>query len=391
VSVALASATTPRLVQVLAPTLVVTLFVAWREWVSGHGPFGARAKQLAGLIWPFAAGATIPLGLYALVFWQQHGLADLIRGVFVLPLRRVAEASAQPPPIAALGLAVPYLALLLAGRRPAVASKEWVWAAFVAAVCGAVLGLAGQPRVYQGIWDVARAMPLSAAAAGVGILMGSARSAGSAGSASSRRVFLLITMAAMVALVQVPYATPTYFCYAAPMAMLAVLGVVYARPQPPARVHTVVAAFFFLFAAVFVDRSYGWNLGVKYLAYEPVSLLDVPRGQVLVPDDDKLTYESIVRLTQEHAAGGTIYAGPDCPEVYFLSGFRNPSRAFFEFLSPVRPDEQRMRDLLAHASVRAAVINTAPLFSAPLDGPTLALIEQRFPTAVRAGRFIVRW
>jgi len=270
---------------------------------------------------------------------------------------------------------------------------EWLMAAAVAAIGGLVLALADHAHVYQGIWAVARAMPLGAAVTAMWVVSGRARPehAGDRERLTRARVFLLVTIAAFVSLVQIPYATPIYFCYVAPVTILAPLALVYAQPNPLKRTHLTVAAVFFAFAIVFVNRSYGWNLGVMYLPYHPTASLDVPRGGLVVPDDDKRTYEEVVRLVQQHASGGTIYAGPDCPEVYFLSGFQNPSRAFFDFLSPIREDERWLTDLLARAPIRAAVVNTAPLFSPPLDSAALAVLERRFPSAVRVGRFVVRW
>jgi hypothetical protein len=209
--------------------------------------------------------------------------------------------------------------------------------------------------------------------------------------ATRTHLFLLVTIASMVALVQFPYATPIYFCYGAPLTVLAIIAVVYAQPNASRRSHFVVAVFFFLFAVIFLNRSYGWNLGVKFLPYSPASLLDVPRGGLLVPEQDKETYEEIVHVLQEHAAGGTIYAGPDCPEIYFLSGFSNPTRAVFDFLTPTRQDERWMESLIADASIRAAVINTAPLFSPRLEPGIMALLERRFPRSQRVGRFVVRF
>jgi len=142
---------------------------------------------------------------------------------------------------------------------------------------------------------------------------------------------------------------------------------------------------------VFMNRSYGWNLGVTYLPYEPTSRLDIDRGGLLVPDADKRTYEEIVRLIEEHASGGTVYAGPDCPEVYFLSGSPNPSRAIFEFLSPFQEDERWMNDLLVHSPIRAAVVNTAPLFSPRFSPGVLRLLESRFPSSQQVGQFVVRF
>jgi hypothetical protein len=345
---------------------------------------------MVSLAWPFVAGAAIVVAAFVFWFWQQHALEELVRGVFVLPQRRLTEASATPPAIGALGLAVPYGLIVLAGLRRGV-PRERLVAMVLAGLLGIVLLMGFHPRVYQATWAVARAMPILAVVAGLWIVTQRRASAGEEPQSGHAHVFLLVTMAAMIALVQFPYATPIYFCYSAPMTVLALSAIVSAQPFAPRRIHVAMAAFFFVFAIVFLNRSYGWNLGVAYLPYEPTSRLEMARGGLLVPDDDKRTYEELVRLIDQHAAGGTVFAGPDCPEVYFLSGSPNPSRAFFEFLSPVREDKEWMTKLLTNSPIRAAVVNTAPLFSPPLDPGALMVLEQRFPNAVRVGRFLVRF
>jgi hypothetical protein len=389
-SVPLTRSAGPGLLQVLAPAVFVCAFVAWREWTQGHGRLAYRAARFASLSWPFVAGAVVPVAGFLLWFWQQHGVAELLRGVFVLPQRRLIEASASPPVVATLGLAVPYALVLMAGRRRAL-PREALLAIVVAGALAAVLVLAGYPRVYQGIWALIRAMPLLAAVSGIW-LIGRPRHGDDGMTPEARtRVWLVVTMATTVALVQVPYATPIYFCYGAPMSMLAIFAIVFAQPRSPMRVHLVVATFCFLFAIVFVNRTYGWNLGVKFLPYAPQGRLDLPRGGLLVPDEDRRVYEELVRVIQQHAAGGTIIAGPDCPEVYFLSGFPNPTRAMFDFLTPVAQDEAWMAGILARSPIRAVVINTAPLFSPHFSPGVLRLLESKFPSSQQVGQFLVRF
>jgi hypothetical protein len=380
----------PELLQLFVPALIVCMFLAWQEWSRGRGTLRQRGARLAALLWPFAVGASIPVGAFVLLFWQQHGLAELIRGVLILPQRRLAEASATPPSIATLGLAVPYVILLLAGRERAI-PREWLIAAGLMALFGIAIALGGRPPVYQAMWAVTRAMPLAIAAAGVALIAQLRASTIGGDVRPVQRVFLVVTMAAVVVLVQFPYATPIYFCYAAPMTLLAIVAVIYARPQAPRRIHLALAAFLFLFAVVFINRTYAWNLGVRDIPFNPTGLLDTGRGALRVSATDASTYTDVVNLVRRHAAGGTIYAGPDCPEVYFLSGFSNPTRAFFEFLSPVQMDAQAMADLLARSPIRAAVINTTPEFSPRLDAGALAVLERRFPVAERIGKFVVRF
>ena len=374
-------------VSLFLPATAICLFVVWREARAQPGALRDRARRLFALVWPFAAGATVPILAYVLYFWSQDAVAELIRGVFILPQRRLVEASAKPLSLGSLGMGVPYVLLLLAGWRRAI-PREALLAAILAGLLGTLLALGNYPPVYRITWAAAMAMPM--AVVGVCIFTHVDRAYAIASSAHAR-VFLTVAMAATVALVQFPYATPIYFCYSATMTILAVTAFVSARPNAPRKLHLAVAAFFFLFAIVFVNRTYGWNLGVRFLAYEARSELVVSRGGLRVPDEDSRTYEEVVRVLQKHAAGGTIYAAPDCPEVYFLSGFPNPTRVLFDFLTPDPIDERAMASLVSGGSIRAVVINTVPLFSPPLEPGVIRLLEKHFPSSQEIGQFVVRF
>jgi hypothetical protein len=380
------------LAAIFGPAMGVCVFLVWRERELGAGRVVDRLRELATLVWPFLAGAAAPLAMFVAWFWSQDALPDLVRGVLVLPQQRLTEAAMAPPPLATLALMAPYAALFLVHRA---AQRFRLLAVVVAVGLGVALVFGAHPTIYRATWTLARSTPIVAMVAGVWLL------AARRGAASARRDappetphaqgFLLVATAVLVALVQFPYATPTYFYYAAPISILALVALVSLGSPATRSVHLVVAVYCLLFAVLFVNRSYGWNLGVQFIRYAPASRLDLPRAGLRVPAEDKQVYEELVRVLQVHAGGATIYAGPDCPEVYFLSGFRNPTRAIFDFLTPAQQDDAWMADLLARAPIRAAAVNTSPLFSPPLDAGALATLERRFPASVRVGQFIVRF
>jgi len=133
-----------------------------------------------------------------------------------------------------------------------------------------------------------------------------------------------------------------------------------------------------------------WTLGGEHLRYRFVSTAVVPRAGITMSPDDRIQYAQLVGLIQQANRGKRyIYAGPDCPEVYFLSGTSNPTRTLYEFLRPARPSDTIR--LLEQRGVDVVVINHAPGFSGPLN-PTLArAFERRYPYSAVAGHFVVRW
>jgi hypothetical protein len=375
--------------QLFVPPLMVSLFLAWRERESGSSPGLLRLGHVAAMVGPFAGGAVVPLIAFAMLFWRQHALADLLRGVFILSLRQVTDAITSPPPLPTLTLAAPYALLLLAGRRRPL-ERESLIAAVLAILLGAWTIFSVRPAVYYSVWLVARALPPTVVAVGLWILY--SRPAVSDLDPHKRaQVFLLVAMTAMFALIQFPFAAPIYFCYVAPMMMLTIVAIVSAQPRAPKRLHLSVAAFAFVFATIFMNPAYVWTLGFFPGPYDASARLDLERGGLMVPPEDKHVYEDLVLVLREHVGEGTIFAGPDCPEVYFLSGFPNPTRAIFDYRTPVREDDAWMIALLARAPIRAAVVNTKPGFSHPLDAGVLRVLELRFPSSQRIGPFVVRF
>jgi hypothetical protein len=86
-----------------------------------------------------------------------------------------------------------------------------------------------------------------------------------------------------------------------------------------------------------------------------------------------------------------VYATPDCPEVYFLLGVRNPTRDLYEFLQSPRLGVEDTLALIEHRKINLVVINREPFFSGPIDVALEAALESRFPQSEVVGRFVVRW
>lgn len=105
------------------------------------------------------------------------------------------------------------------------------------------------------------------------------------------------------------------------------------------------------------------------------------------PADAQL-YESLIPLVQQHAAGAFIYAAPDCPEVYFLSGLADPVGSVFEFFDD---RTKRVLDTIEQHSVNVVVLNKYPNFSGPIPLELGAALTNKFPHSTTIGRFDVRW
>jgi len=206
-------------------------------------------------------------------------------------------------------------------------------------------------------------------------------------------VFTLIATAALCGLVQFPVAETIYIYFIAPLGTLAMLAVVGYQAGAARAPFLVGIAFYLVFSVAWINRSI--HLGVPRPPHVPddqTELLDLDRsGGIRVRARDKQQYEALVKVVRTLATGEYIFATPDCPEVYFLSGFRNPTRTTYDFFDDPTRRAERIRDTLARAHVGVVVLNWRPQYSGPPPAELVTHLREDYPKAVMVGAFEVRW
>jgi hypothetical protein len=98
-----------------------------------------------------------------------------------------------------------------------------------------------------------------------------------------------------------------------------------------------------------------------------------------------------VATVQAVTRSSFIYVTPDAPEVYFLSGLRNPTPVFYDFFDEEAGRTDRMLRTLEREGVNVVVLNTGLRFSPPPPPRLVEALEARFSSARMVGPFIVRW
>jgi hypothetical protein len=120
--------------------------------------------------------------------------------------------------------------------------------------------------------------------------------------------------------------------------------------------------------------------------------LELPRGGGLeVPVVQAEAYRQLVPLVRARAKGSYIWASPDAPEVYFLSGLRNPTRSMFDFFDDTTGRTKRVLEALDTHGVTVIVLNARAPFSFPPSADLVAELQRRYPFATNIGPFHVRW
>ena len=380
----------PELVQFVLPGALVAAFLVHGEWTEPSGTSRARLASLARLLGPFLVGVALPITVFLVPFARAGALGGLANGVFILPMRRFDAAFVAAPSLSTMATLLPLVLLVVWWQRaPAGIGRVWTLLIGVA-LAFVLLASRWNSNLYVGVWDAMRSLPPVLCAAGV-IMLWRNRAGGTSKPLRQAQTMLLVAVTALCNLVQFPFAGPVYFSYVAPLVALLALALVgYMRPSRGA-VPALLLVFFGGFAVLRTNSSPLRSMGVNYEAPFPLAALALERGGIEVPAVHALVYDSLVPLLRARAHGGYTWASPDAPEIYFLSGLRNPTRTLFDFFEDSTGRNARVLGALDAHGVTAIVLNTIPWFSAPITRDMNAELATRFPRVQTLGPYQLRW
>ena len=376
-------------VQFVLPTASLSGLLAWREWRAQAASWKPRFTSAARLLLPFVSGLLVPIVLWLVPYIVSHSLRAVAYGLFVLPTRRVHFTLVKP--VGWMGFVVFVAEGAIIMRIARDASARTRLAAEIATVVGFIIAplAAAIGAVYLIAWFPIRVLVPLAAVFATWYL--ARRERQRSGGDAEERIFLLAITSATCSLSQFPYATGMYFLYIGPLVALAVIALV-ARGTPRLRRCAVVGALSYaLFAALRIHPPTGHTKGPMFSEDRQYSQLPFERGGVTVTPSDSAMYQSLVSTLRRHSHSAYTYASPDCPQVYFLSGLRNPTRTLFDFFDDPVGRTHRILHALSEHEVTAIAINEQPEFSGPMPDGLRTALAARYPFAEQIGTFTVRW
>jgi hypothetical protein len=119
--------------------------------------------------------------------------------------------------------------------------------------------------------------------------------------------------------------------------------------------------------------------------------LKAERGQIEIPRIHAVVYDSLITLLRARARGEYTWASPDTPEIYFLSGLRNPTRTLFEMFEDSTNTNEKLLHTLDTHGVTAIVLNANPAFSPVTSRALFTRLATRYPNARWVGPYQLRW
>jgi hypothetical protein len=377
-------------VQLVLPSALLAFLLTYQEWRLPAGASRERFVGLGRLILPFVGGLLLPVVLFLIPYVESGSVGALVYGVFLLPMKRFGFAAVKAPPlvtmIACVPLAVVTLLVMRVRNRAAVAV-----AVITALCCAAVLAFVmTKPVVHRSVWYSARNLLPLLTLIGVAVLW-RPREADREHPLLRQQLVALLSAAALFTLVQFPFFVPIYFCYVAPLVILTAVALyAYMRPAPRA-VPAIVLALYLAFGVIDVNTEGVFALGGFYRPYVGSTRLTLSRAGLDVFPGQQNVYSTLIPILRSRARGGYTWASRDCPEIYFLSGLRNPTRTLFDFFDDTTNYTARTLRVLDEKGVTAIVMNHSPGFSAQFSDDLVAQLERRYPYSTNVGQFHVRW
>jgi hypothetical protein len=368
------------------PILLVGIAVVWRLC----SPDAADDPiALTGNLLLFAAGVAIPILIFLIPYIASGAVGAFVQGVFILPAKRLSYTiRTQSLPRFLVGTAVDgMLIVLIAGTRRRLSIAVGILLIMAAVVV--TLLARKQATVFDAAWLLVVNTIPAVVIAGIFLLK---RKGNEIGVVQRQQAFLLLAVTAAFSLIQFPYSAPVYFCYVAPIFVLCMVAVGALVRDLPRGLLAGLVGVSLLFAALDVTPRLVMNRGEPDFVSRQATEIALPRALGLhLYGDDARQHAQLVNVISSHARGQYIYATPDCPEVYFLSGYRNPTRTLFDFLDDPSGRTQRILTSMQAHRVNLVVINLTPSFSDPPPPDLREALERNFPDHESVGHFEVRW
>jgi hypothetical protein len=164
-------------------------------------------------------------------------------------------------------------------------------------------------------------------------------------------------------------------------------------PTPPRLILYTAATVSILFGVFVLRPGFINRVGARYEQDEQSTKLSLPRaGGLRVSKSSADEYNELIPFVRQLAGGQPILAGPDSPEIYFLSGLPNPTPIFFDFFHDANEYRELMRgEICQRSTIRVVVIKSSPLLSRYHSDILKSLVVGRFTHTRKFTSFEVFW
>ena len=367
------------LIYFVLPTAFVVVLLIAAEFAGIPGGSRARITSLLRMCIPFGVGVAIPLILFLVPYAFSGAVHDLYQGLLATPTRAIRFAVHAPADPSTMLEMIPFILPVIVAYGSQKLGRMICGSIVASYVCLILIFTPRNPVIYSFGWrSLSTAIP-ALVLAGVSILWLS-RGSKKLSPVREQQIMLMMCLGALCSVVQFPFAAGIYFCYVAPLVINFATALFSSTVNPPRFVLGALTVVYLIFIIM------------PYMPYVQTARLTIARAAGLsVEASDAELYDQLIPFVQSHARGKYIYAAPDCPEVYFLSGLRSPSRHYFDSAEDPVDHTKIVLSQIDNLDINLVAINLDSRFSDPMDAELRTALDQRFPHSTKIGRFEVRW
>jgi hypothetical protein len=372
----------PELYHFVLPSAVVVGLILLGEARVRAGA-AQRFRTILRAVIPFLCGFVSPIIVFLIPYARSGAVWKFLSGVTSSAVSRSADLGViRPVGIENIMCALPLVGVLAAAMY---------WDKFQGKLIGAVLGLgavvivvraAQSFEIVLAVWHSVTVLTPIAVLLGA-VLVWVRRKPGARSKLQRQQVVLLISLAGTCSLVQFPFAAAIYLSYAVPLTLLALVAIVSTgKTQRGTYALASVVGLYLAFGVVSLVPRYiyeiTWIVG-------GMQTMRAPRAGGL-KIEEAVFFDDLAHFLRAHSPNGLMYAGNDCPELYFLSGLTNVAHD-----DTGAPPEEILQAIQSD-NLPLVVINDAPYFPGAAMRPDVkAEVMKRFPHTTRFGIFQVFW
>jgi hypothetical protein len=367
----------------LFPIASVVAVAMVREWHLTDD-YARRWRVLLRTTGIVGASAALPVAIFLSPYIRSGSVGALVAGTVGAGIQRISSLHLGMRPAGTLLLAVlPVFAVLLlealSHERRVLRLVPYVLA--VALLWFSIRSVDG----YRRLWYFGTSiLPL-----GVGVVVYAAYRARRANRFLDPILLALAGITALQALNQFPFSAPNYYAYVAPLALLTAAAAA-AHFHALHRVRTA-AVILAAFSGIVLRLGSVHSVGGYPVWWDYAHRLAIPRGGLLVTTYDSARYARVVELVTTHRTGGTVLAGPELPEVYFLTASKSPGPDSYSLFPATVADSGQLARVLNPAATDVVVIKLRPMFGRPLSADVYQWLSNRYPVGERIDTLEVRW
>ena len=371
---------------VLPSAAVVTLILLGERGVRVRT--GQRFRTIFRLAVPFLGGLAGPILVFLIPYARSGGVAKFFAGVASSAIERsIGLGVVRPLGVEQLLYALPLVAVLAAAMY---------WDQFQGKAIGGALALGAVALVVRaaysfdflyGIWCSVVVLTPVVVLAGVALVWfrdhPKVRTNDARSKLQRQQVVLLVSLAATCSLVQYPFAVAIYLAYMVPLTLLAIVAIVSTgKRQRGTYALGSVVGLYLVFGVVSLVPLYIYELTSTVGAMQT---MQSPRAGGL-KIQGAVFFDDLARFLREHSPNGLMFAGNDCPELYFLSGLKTVAH------DDTGASPEEILKVIQAENLNLVVINDAPFFPGAAMRPDVkAEVIKRFPHVAHFGIFSVYW